>query len=117
MVITERAKLNMKRVQKQEIESTIEMFVNCIYDCDYNGSESGWANASLDEWLNAVYKELSNNKVIHHNGWACSYESHENRFDGEEQIKSSIKPLLIERLTELKSEIIRDNKNIQISAI
>lgn len=85
------------RITRDEIESTIEMFVNSIYD---EGEDSGWLNATLEEWLNAVYKELTSWKSID----GCCYQSNENRFDGTNNIKSRIKPLLKNRLNELKEE-------------
>lgn len=85
------------RVTNDEIESTIEMFVNCVYD---NGKNSGWMDASFDDWVEVVYRELTTWKS---KGWSM-WESKENRFDGKESIVNRIKPLLTKRLTELKDE-------------
>lgn len=100
----------MKRITKQEMKSAIELFVNCIYDEDFHGYESGWANATLNEWADAVYKEL----ITWKDDNGCCYHSHENRFDGKEQIYKSIIPLIKERLNELKKEIQKDGLNIEI---
>ena len=87
----------MTRITRDEIESTIEMFVNSIYD---EGKNSGWFTASLEEWTNAVYNELATWKTI--GGW--SHHSNENRFEGKENIIKRVKPMLIKRLKELKEE-------------
>ena len=84
------------RITKDEIESTIELFVNSIYDC--NG-ESGWEDATEQEWLDAVYKEL----ITWKNDNGC-WETNENRFDCKENIYARIRPLLRQRLNELKEE-------------
>lgn len=86
------------RITREEIESTIEMFVNSIYDC---GEESGWQDATLDQWLDAVYGELVTWK---NDGYGSSYYSNENRFEGRENINKKVRPLLIKRLNELKEE-------------
>lgn len=86
------------RITKDEIESTIEMFVNDIYD-DEN---SGWTIAGFENWVDAVYKELVTRKM--NESGNAFYESNENRFDGEEAIVKRIKPLLKKRLNELKEE-------------
>lgn len=85
------------RITRDEIESTIEMFVNSIYD---EGEDSGWLNATLEEWLNAVYLDLTNCKNVD----GCIWTSNENRFDGKSNIINRIKPLLKNRLNELKEE-------------
>lgn len=85
------------RITRDEIESTIEMFVNSIYD---EGEESGWLNASLDRWIEVVYKELTSWKSVSGSYWT----SNENRFDGKANIINRIKPLLKNRLNELKAE-------------
>ena len=85
------------RITKDEIESTIELFVNSIYDCH---GESGWEDATEQEWLDAVYKEL----ITWKNDNGCCWETNENRFDGKENIYARIKPLLRQRLNELKEE-------------
>ena len=85
------------RITREEIESTIELFVNSIYDCH---GESGWEDATEDQWINAVYNEL----VTWKNDNGCCYESNENRFDGKENIIKRIKPILRNRLEELKEE-------------
>ena len=103
----------MKRITNQEIESTIELFVNCIYDEDYHGYESGWATATLQDWMDAVYNEL----VTWKDNDGCCYHSHENRFDGKDNIVKRIRPMIIERLNELQKEIVKDEKNITIMAV
>lgn len=85
------------RITQQEIESTIELFVNSIYDC---GESSGWLDATFEEWINAVYNELATWK----NDDGCCWKSNVNRFDGKENICNRIKPLLHKRLEELKDE-------------
>lgn len=80
----------------KEINSTIEMFVNSIYD-DPN---SGWDTASLNQWIEAIYGELATWKTYE----GFSYHSNENRFESKQAIIFKIKPLLIKRLNELKSE-------------
>ena len=86
------------RITKDEIESTIEMFANSVYD-DKN---SGWVNAKFEDWVKAVYEEMASWKM---GGSGCTfYKSNENRFDGKETIVKRIKPLLKKRLNELKEE-------------
>lgn len=85
------------RITKQEIETTIELFVNSIYD---EGEDSSWLTATLEEWIEAVYRELVNWKTID----GCSYRSKENRFEGKENILKRIKSLVINRLEELQLE-------------
>lgn len=86
------------RITKEEIIQTIEMFVNSIYDC---GETSGWQDASLQEWLEAVYGELTTWKT---DGCGCSWNSNENRFEGKDNIMRKVRPFLIQRLHELKEE-------------
>ena len=86
------------RISKDEIVGAIELFVNCIYDNPTE--ENGWHTATLKEWMDAVYEELTTWKT--ENG--CSYHSNENRFDGKETIMKRVKPMLIARLKELKDE-------------
>lgn len=85
------------RITKDEILSTIEMFVNSIYDM--NG-KSGWEEATLEEWITAVYEEIVNWKLED----GCCWKSNENRFEGKTNIVNRIKPLLEKRLQELKEE-------------
>ena len=84
------------RISKGEIESTIEGFVNSIFD---EGENSGWLNATEEEWINATYEELVNWK----NDDGCCYRSHENRFEGKENLIKRIKPILRKRLNEVKA--------------
>lgn len=100
----------MKRITNQEITSTIEEFVNSIYDNDFHGYESGWATATVEEWANAVYTELVNNKD---NDGVC-YRSNENRFDGKENIYKRIVPMIKQRLQELKEEVIQRGLKLTI---
>lgn len=93
----EKLRRKTMRITKQEIESTIEMFANSIYD---EGAYSSWLTASFQDWQNAVYEELITWKTEE----CWSYYSNENRFDGKENIMKRIKPLLIARLKELKEE-------------
>ena len=86
------------RITKDEIEEAIEMYVNSVYDL---GSESGWISASFEQWVKATYDELTTWKS---DGFGCSYQSNENRFDGKESIVKRIRPLLKKRLAELKEE-------------
>ena len=102
-----------QRITNREIESTIELFVNCIYDEDYHGVSSGWANAKLESWIKAVYFELAYFK----NDDGCIYRSNENRFDGKNEIVNRITPMIIKRLTDLQEELIKDHKNITIMAV
>lgn len=85
------------KITQEEIEGAIELFVNCIYD---SGDDSGWLTASLDDWLKAVYEELVTWKTI----GGHSYHSNVNRFDGKENIIKRVKPIIIQRLKELKEE-------------
>lgn len=85
------------RISRDEIEGAVELFVNCIYD---DGEESDWLEASLEDWIKAVYEELVTWKTKEN----CSYHSNENRFEGKENIIKRIKPIIIERLEELKNE-------------
>lgn len=85
------------RITNEELVGTIELFVNSIYD---NGDDSDWLNASLEEWIYAVYEELITWKTTE----GLSYHSNENRFEGKENILKRIKPTLIKRLKELKEE-------------
>lgn len=87
----------MARITREEIETTTEMFVNSIYD---EGEQSGWLTASLEDWMEGVYKEL----VTWKTEGGCSYESNENRFVGREEIMKKIKPVIVKRLKELKEE-------------
>lgn len=91
------------RITKMEIESAVEGFVNCIYDCtDENGfDESGWSDATFDEWLKATYEELITWKTDNHGSY---WHSNVNRFEGKENILKKIEPVLINRLKELKEE-------------
>lgn len=86
------------RITKDEIESTIEMYVNCVY----GDENSDWVNAKFEDWVNAAYECLATWKM---DGSGCTfYKSNENRFDGKETIVKRIKPLLKKRLNELKEE-------------
>ena len=85
------------RITDEEIESTIEGFVNSIYDL---GENSGWLSASLDEWIDATMKELFNFKNL---SGAC-YASNENRFDGTANTYKRVKTLVIKRLTDLSKD-------------
>ena len=85
------------RITRDEIEGAVELFVNCIYD---DGEESDWLEASLEDWIKAVYEELVTWKTKENS----SYHSNENRFEGKENIIKRIKPIIIERLEELKNE-------------
>ena len=85
------------RVTKNEIASTIEMYVNCIYD---EGDKSDWMTATFDEWVEVVYEEISNWKLIGSSAW----KSNENRFDGKSEITERIRPILKNRLSQLKAE-------------
>ena len=85
------------RITREEIKGAIELFVNCIYD---DGEDSGWLDATLEDWIKAVYEELTTWKTI--GGW--SYHSNENRFEGKSNIINRIKPLLKNRLNELKEK-------------
>lgn len=87
----------MARITTDEIRGAIEMYVNSVYDL---GEESGWMTATYEEWLKAVYEELTTWK----SGFGYSYQSNENRFDGKESIINRIKPLLTKRLSELKKQ-------------
>lgn len=87
----------MARITREEIEGAIELFVNCIYD---DGDDSDWLTATLEDWMKAVYEELVTWKTI--GGW--SHHSNENRFEGKENILKRVKPLIIQRLKELKEE-------------
>lgn len=86
------------RISDYEIEEAIELNVNSIYDL---GNESGWLDASFEQWVKATYNEITNWKS---DGLGCSYQSNENRFVGKERIIERIKPLIRKRLTELKDE-------------
>lgn len=87
------------RITTEEIRSAIELYVNCIYDSD-GGKSSGWADATYQEWINAVYEELTTWKNVDGECW----HSNENRFDGKENIINRIKPLLTKRLERLQNE-------------
>ena len=71
------------RVTKNEITSTVEMFVNSIYD---EGDQSMWKTATEDEWVMAVYGELTNWKTVEIGTFVFSTKSNENRFDGADEI-------------------------------
>lgn len=86
------------KITQEEIIGAIELFVNSIYDS--NGDDSGWLTATLEEWIEAVYEELVTWKTI----GGCSYHSNVNRFDGKENIIKRVKPIIIQRLKELKEE-------------
>lgn len=88
----------MARVTRMEIESATEMFVNSIYD---NGDESGWVEATLEQWIDAVYKELVTWKTDNRGTY---WHSNENRFEGREDLVKKIKPYVVQRLKELKKE-------------
>lgn len=85
------------RISPNEIVGAIELFVNAIYD---EPNESGWQEATLEEWKQAVYEELTTWKTV--NG--CSWYSSENRFDGKSKIMKTIEPWIVERLERLKKE-------------
>lgn len=85
------------RITKEEIEGAIELFVNSIYD---SNGDSGWEEATEQQWLDAVYNEL----ITWKNDNGCCWHSNVNRFDGKENIYARIKPLLRQRLNELKEE-------------
>lgn len=76
------------RVSKDDIIEVIEGFVNSIYD-DEN---SDWKEASYESWLNATYEELIAENNI------------DRKFIGKQNLHNMIKPLLTERLQELKEE-------------
>ena len=87
----------MARVNTTEIDETIEMFVNSIYDL---GEESGWMTATEGEWIDAVYGELVTWKT--EDGYSCP--SNENRFDGKNSLIRKIETRVRKRLNELESE-------------
>lgn len=81
---------------KEQIIENIEMFVNCIYD----NKENEWCEATLEDWIKAVYEETIN--WFSKNG--ASYKSPVNRFSGKERLRKEIEKQLIIRLKELKEE-------------
>lgn len=88
----------MARIQNEEIESAIELFVNSIYD---NGPESDWADASLEDWQKAVYEELVTWKTDNKGSY---WHSNENRFVGKDSLMKRITPMIKKRLQELEDE-------------
>ena len=89
------------RVTKNEITSTIEMFVNSIYDL---GEESSWTTASEQEWIMAVYGELTNWKTVSMGTLTFTTQSNENRFDGRDELLGRIAPLVKARLNKLRKD-------------
>lgn len=84
------------RVTIEEISNTTEMFVNSIYD----DPQSDWATATEDEWVEAVYEEITNWKAYDH-GYA---RSNENRFDGKDNLQKRIRTFIRSRMIELREE-------------
>ncbi len=89
------------RVTKNEITSTVEMFVNSIYD---EGDQSMWKTATEDEWVMAVYGELTNWKTVEIGTFVFSTKSNENRFDGADEILARIRPVVKARINRLRRE-------------
>ena len=102
MSLKDRAKSRKERkmrITNKEIQSTIEMIVNAIYD---EGENSFWSKtATEEEWVSGVYDDLVSWKS---NGNGICYRSNENRFDGKAQIVSRIVPLIKKRVAELRKE-------------
>lgn len=88
----------MARIQNEEIESAIELFVNSVYD---NGPDSDWAHASLEDWQKAVYEELVTWKTDNKGSY---WHSNENRFVGKDNLMKRITPMIKKRLQELEEE-------------
>lgn len=87
------------RITNKEIQCSIEMIVNAIYD---EGENSFWAKtATEEEWVSGVYDDLVSWKS---NGNGFCYRSNENRFDGRAKIISRIVPFVKKRIAELVKE-------------
>lgn len=83
----------MTRISKDEIYGATGLFYNAVFDGD-----EGWTNATYQEWMDAVYEELTTWKTVGGHSW----HSNENRFEGKDKIIKMIRPILNETLTELK---------------
>ena len=84
------------RITNKEIQCSIEMIVNAIYD---EGEKSFWVkSATEEEWVSSVYDDLVSWKS---NGNGFCYRSNENRFDGRAKIISRIVPFVKKRIAEL----------------
>lgn len=89
----------MERVTKREIEGAVEQFVNTFF------ADQKWlGNADLKTWEDAVYSEIVMSKTYHIGTASISIRSNENRFEGGENIRKRIKPILRARLKELKAK-------------
>lgn len=83
------------RITQEQIEVAIEELVNEVYD---GGSESVYLNASLEDWEDAVWSEVS---ISTYSAGESRYNPG-NRFDGKENTIKIVRPILIKRLEELK---------------
>lgn len=89
----------MERVAKKEIEGAVEMMVN-----SYMAQPDTMAGDDFQTWEDGVYMEIVMNKSHHIGNAVVSIQSNENRFEGGEQIRKRIRPILRARLKELKAK-------------